>query len=54
MSWQGTYNTFAIERVVYGRPAAEVVKDEVERIGAGVPHGQPYIAVPNEPDSTAD
>jgi maleylacetate reductase len=33
MSWQGTYNTFAIERVVYGRPAAEVVKDEVERIG---------------------
>jgi maleylacetate reductase len=33
MTWQGTYNTFATERIVYGQPAADVLGGEVERIG---------------------
>ena len=32
--FSGTYDTFAIERVIYGRPAAEVLAREAERLGA--------------------
>ena len=34
MTERGTFDTFAIERVVYGEPAAPAVAAEVERIGA--------------------
>ena len=34
MSVQGTYENFAIDRVVYGRPAAETVAAESARLGA--------------------
>src|ERR1700733_11784422 len=33
-SYQGVYQNFAIDRVVYGRPAAETLLSEAARVGA--------------------